>query len=74
MGIVNVITNLYMWYIRKDIEKAKRAMQSDPVLLKIKSNIKTIEDDLEEKLKNDPESCKKLNDVINNLQKEQTTK
>ena len=69
-----IISQIYQWIIRGDMEKAIAAMQNDPVLIKLASNVETLKKELIKRMSHDDKMLELVAQSVERLKKQRDAK
>ncbi len=63
----SIISQIYQWIIRGDMQKAVTAMQNDPTLLKLANNVEALKNELLKRMAKDDKMLQLISQSIDRL-------
>ena len=70
----NIISQIYQWIIRGDMEKAMKAMQNDPTLLKLAKNVDDLKHELLKRMSKDEKMLELISNSVKRLRQKRDAK
>ncbi len=65
----SILSQIYQWIIRGDMDKAAKAMQNDPTLVKLANNIDALKKELVRRMENDKATYDLFANAIETIKK-----